>query len=222
MDIAALKKELDALYARLAPPYGVVPVWHEPAVTGNDSAKAKEKFGATLPDEVKAAYQVFSGIIDVEAPYFMGKEFGAGKKVAEDVFGTKAARFLKDDLLVTGIFPLDKWEAPGASGWGAQQNYRDMLAGGNCKAAYHGCDASILEGKFFIHIGTSDWESIFIDLDAAGENFGAIYNARPSDEEDFLFVYKIADNYFQFLSRLKQSLETRLLPEKAGYAAMAQ
>ena len=75
MDIAALKKELDALYARLAPPYGVVPVWHEPAVTENDIAKAEKKLGAALPDEIKTAYQVFSGIVDMETPYFMGEEF---------------------------------------------------------------------------------------------------------------------------------------------------
>ena len=213
MDISALKKELDALYARLAPPYGVVPVWHEPAVTENDIAKAEKKLGAALPDEIKTAYQVFSGIVDMETPYFMGEEFSTIKKVADDAFGAKAARFIADDLLITKIFPLDEWEASGASGWGAQQNYRDMLAGGSCKAAYYGCDAGVLESKFFIHIGSSDWESIFIDLDAAGGNFGAIYNARPSDEEDFLLVYKIADSYFQFLARLKHSLQTRLQPK---------
>ena len=215
MDILKLKKELDALCARIDPPFGIVPIWHEPPMTDEQIAKEEARLGVTLPVEIKEAYKVFSSI-SIEMPYFMGDEFDNMKKAAAQIIGAENIDFLKDTLVVCGIYPLDEWEAPSDKKWSAHHNYRDMLrrAPGlghkKCQAVYYGCDAEILHDRYFMFIGASDFESIFIDLNPASKHFGAIYNVYPSDEQEFLLVYKIADNYFQFLDRLKKSLEIQL------------
>lgn len=215
MDVLKIKEELDALYSKLNPPYGIVPEWHAPAATDNEIMAAETRFGVTLPVELKETFKVFSGISH-ESPYFMGDEFSKIKGMVKKAAGDKYAAHLEDSLVVTLISPLDEWEVPDMAKFGPHQEYCNMLARvqglgrGKCQAVFYECGQDVLHDSHFVYIGSSDWETIFIDLNPAGKHFGALYNAYPSDEQDFLLIYKIADNYLDFLERLKKSLETRL------------
>ena len=98
------------------------------------------------------------------------------------------------------------------------EEYEESKADGDAiesVVAYIGCVEGILSDELFVHIGNSESESVFIYLNASSENFGAIYNVDASRSEAFLLVYKIADNYLDFIECIKKSLEIQLQSEGA-------
>lgn len=74
MNAEVLKTRLNSLFARLNPPYGVVPEWHEAAAGEAEIRDTETRLGVCLPEDVKAAFRSFSGISH-ETPYLMSEHF---------------------------------------------------------------------------------------------------------------------------------------------------
>lgn len=222
MNIVEIKQELDSLYSRVNPPYGVVPEWHEPAVTDEEIAAVEERLGVSLPAEVKEVCKVFSGITDY-TPYFMGEQFRAFQDKAAQIIGQEEADMLEDDVEIGTIYPLTEWGVYDEDSWNPKEEsyfeiideYEQARAEGEAGeydnvVAHIDCEEGIISDNLFVHIGDYNYGSVFICLNPASKNFGAIYNVFDCKSHVYLMVYKIADNYLDLIERLKKSLEIQL------------
>lgn len=224
MNIAELKKELDTLYSKINPPHGVVPEWHEPAVTDDDIAAVENRLGVSLPVEVKEVCKVFSGITH-DTLYFMGEQFRAMQDKAAKIIGSENAEELEDDTEIGVIYPLTDWGVNDEDSWEPKEDYLELIeeyeadrAEGEVEeyysvVAYVDCEEGIISDDLFVHIGDFNYGSIFICLNPDSKNFGAIYNVFDCKQNIYLLVYKIADNYLDLIERIKKSLEIQLQSE---------
>ena len=171
---------------------------------GRNCSGRKAHWGVALPREVKAAFKVFSGISS-PMPYFSG--------------GLEKAQNGVQPLLITKIFPLALWEPrvlapaeqakPGSSWWppldgDARQESEDYFSDG----------IKVNEPPVWASdnwcIGTSMRDGrrryIYMDLNQKSDGFGHIGNDTPYGGGYFLSS-RVATDYFDFLRRLKASLQ---------------
>lgn len=208
MDYAALKVELDSLYAQLNEPHGVVPEWAERGLTSAELLEVENRVGIKLPPAMKQALMVFSGISH-ETPYYLGSRFAAIQKevikrskreLTEDDFS--------DDLEIAMTFPPQDWdgdelnELRAIQAEGLQDVETKQLIAVDCDTAW-------LKNEKFLMIGTTYSESLFINLiDEKDAHYGALYNAAFL--YPFFVIYKVADSYEDFLVNLQGSLKKRI------------
>ncbi|MGF6148212.1 Uncharacterised protein [Kingella potus] len=207
MNAAALKSRLDSLFARLNPPYGVVPEWHEAAASEAEIRAAEMRLGVRLPEDVKTVFRSFSGISH-ETPYFMGGRFETlrSKIAAAGCLAADDSGF-QDDLVIVQIKRLGEWGTADEL-YNPKEEYRrlpEAMAEEGGQAFYDGCTQETIDNPAFVYIGDSYAETLFANLIEGSEHYGAIYNLRPYYPH--FFAYKIADSYTGLLDLIVQSLE---------------
>lgn len=206
MNTAQLKAQLDAHFAQLHEPPGVVPQWHSPAASADDIAAARARLGA-LPDEVAQLFAAFGGLEHNDTPYQLGERFAALAQAvqaqATEPCDDVQEAGLADDLMLNDIYPLSQW---GEDPDGLRDIHReqlDALADGGKAICIGGLSAKQLDDERLVLIGSSSSGALFIDLDPSRPSYGAIFNTR--DFYPDLVVHRIADNYLHLWQTLLQS-----------------
>ena len=224
MDVVALKNELDNLNAAFVKKYNWSKdflEWHSPGVSDEDIAAAEKRLGVALPQEVKQVCKVFSGVY-FDMPYHAPEKFSEVREKMAIIVSAEDAAELDDEQMTSDlsikILPVDKWGVVDPL-WNPKEEYCKVLAGPGDddedeydpgQGVYCGCEEGIVQDEFFIHIGYASNGDIFMDLNAGSSNYGALYHISPANDYSYLLVYKIADNYLDFLERYKTSLEIEL------------
>lgn len=157
MNAEVLKTRLNSLFARLNPPYGVVPEWHEAAAGEAEIRDTETRLGVCLPEDVKAAFRSFSGISH-ETPYLMSEHFETlRRKLAAAGCLTADDSEFQDDLVITQIKRLSEWGVADEL-YNPKEEYRrlpEAMAQEGGQAFYDGCTQEIIDNPAFVYIGDS-------------------------------------------------------------------
>ena len=165
--------------------------------------------GVALPEVLKLASIQFSGIYH-EAPYFMGD---ACKAIQSQIIKSSKHELTEydfsDDLEIQTVYSPAEWESEDLVKMKAL-NVEYLRDVGKNKHIGVDCNLGWLVSPKFMMIGTTYSESLYIDLRELPNNagYGAIYNFVSLDP--FGIMYKLADDYGQFLLNIKHSLEKKI------------
>lgn len=206
MKMKELKESLDQLFARLSPPYDIVPEWHGPGVTANEMKEVERRFLA-LPNEVKLVCSEFSGL-GHDCPLYMGEEFESLHRLVIE----KNPDFeLDDDLGISKIVDLRFWGTDPEMSEIKEMDISCLLETQERNRIACDFDLKKLEDDNFVMIGATSYsDCIYIDLtDPESPDFGKIYNTIASAYPYFM-MFKMADSYLDLMKKLKKSLEIKL------------
>ena len=209
MNFAALKSDLDNLFKGLNEPSDIVPEWTDPGVSAEALKEVEVSLGVALPEVLKLASIQFSGIYH-EAPYFMGD---ACKAIQSQIIKSSKHELTEydfsDDLEIQTVYSPAEWESEDLVKMKAL-NVEYLRDVGKNKHIGVDCNLGWLVSPKFIMIGTTYSESLCIDLRELPNNagYGAIYNFMSLNP--FGIMYKVADDYGQFLLNIKHSLEKKI------------
>ena len=209
MNFSVLKSDLDNLFKRLNEPTDIVPEWTDPGVSAEALKEVEVSLGVVLPEVLKLASIQFSGIYH-EAPYIIGDAF---KAIQSQIF--KSSKYelteydFSDDLEIQTVYSPAEWESEDLVKMKAL-NVEYLRDVGKYKHIGVDCNLQWLVSPKFMMIGTTYSESLYIDLRELPNNagYGAIYNFVSLDP--FGIMYKLADDYGQFLLNIKHSLEKKI------------
>ena len=209
MNFAALKSDLDNLFKGLNEPSDIVPGWTDPGVSAEALKEVEASLGVTFPEVLKLASIQFSGIYH-EAPYFMGDAF---KAIQSQII--KSSKYelteydFSDDLEIQTVYSAAEWESEDIIKMKAL-NVEYLRDVGKNKHIGVDCNLGWLVSPKFMMIGTTYSESLYIDLRELPNNagYGAIYNFMSLNP--FGIMYKVADDYGQFVLNIKHSLEKKI------------
>ena len=209
MNFAALKSDLDNLFKGLNEPSDIVPEWTDPGVSAEALKEVEASLGVALPEVLKLASIQFSGIYH-EAPYFMGD---ACKAIQSQIIKSSKHELTEydfsDDLEIQTVYSPAEWESEDLVKMKAL-NVEYLRDVGKNKHIGVDCNLGWLVSPKFIMIGTTYSESLCIDLRELPNNagYGAIYNFMSLNP--FGIMYKVADDYGQFVLNIKHSLEKKI------------
>lgn len=209
MNFAALKSDLDNLFKGLNEPSDIVPEWTDPGVSAEALKEVEASLGVALPEVLKLASIQFSGIYH-EAPYFMGD---ACKAIQSQIIKSSKHELTEydfsDDLEIQTVYSPAEWESEDLVKMKAL-NVEYLRDVGKNKHIGVDCNLGWLVSPKFIMIGTTYSESLYIDLRELPNNagYGAIYNFMSLNP--FGIMYKVADDYGQFVLNIKHSLEKKI------------
>lgn len=209
MNFAALKSDLDNLFKGLNEPSDIVPEWTDPGVSAEALKEVEARLGVAFPEALKLASMQFSGLYH-EAPYFMGDAFEkiqsqvlkkSNKELSEDDFA--------DELEVQMVYAPTDWDNEELQSL-KTLNIEYLSDIGKSKHIGIDCELAWVRDEKFMMIGTTYSESLYMDLrePASNPNYGALYNLMSLDP--FCVMYKVADDYGQFLLHIKHSLEKKI------------
>ena len=209
MNFAALKSDLDNLFKGLNEPSDIVPEWTDPGVSAEALKEVEASLGVALPEVLKLASIQFSGIYH-EAPYFMGD---ACKAIQSQIIKSSKHELTEydfsDDLEIQTVYSPAEWESEDLVKMKAL-NVEYLRDVGKNKHIRVDCNLGWLVSPKFMMIGTTYSESLYIDLRELPNNagYGAIYNFMSLNP--FGIMYKVADDYGQFVLNIKHSLEKKI------------
>ena len=209
MNFAALKSDLDNLFKGLNEPSDIVPEWTDPGVSAEALKEVEVSLGVALPEVLKLASIQFSGIYH-EAPYFMGD---ACKAIQSQIIKSSKHELTEydfsDDLEIQTVYSPAEWESEDLVKMKAL-NVEYLRDVGKNKHIGVDCNLGWLVSPKFMMIGTTYSESLYIDLRELPNNagYGAIYNFMSLNP--FGIMYKVADDYGQFVLNIKHSLEKKI------------
>ena len=209
MNFAALKSDLDNLFKGLNEPSDIVPEWTDPGVSAEALKEVEASLGVALPEVLKLASIQFSGIYH-EAPYFMGD---ACKAIQGQIIKSSKHELTEydfsDDLEIQTVYSPAEWESEDLVKMKAL-NVEYLRDVGKNKHIGVDCNLGWLVSPKFMMIGTTYSESLYIDLRELPNNagYGAIYNFMSLNP--FGIMYKVADDYGQFVLNIKHSLEKKI------------
>ena len=209
MNFAALKSDLDNLFKGLNEPSDIVPGWTDPGVSAEALKEVEASLGVALPEVLKLASIQFSGIYH-EAPYFMGD---ACKAIQSQIIKSSKHELTEydfsDDLEIQTVYSPAEWESEDLVKMKAL-NVEYLRDVGKNKHIGVDCNLGWLVSPKFMMIGTTYSESLYIDLRELPNNagYGAIYNFMSLNP--FGIMYKVADDYGQFVLNIKHSLEKKI------------
>ena len=209
MNFAALKSDLDNLFKGLNEPSDIVPEWTDPGVSAEALKEVEASLGVALPEVLKLASIQFSGIYH-EAPYFMGD---ACKAIQSQIIKSSKHELTEydfsDDLEIQTVYSPAEWESEDLVKMKAL-NVEYLRDVGKNKHIGVDCNLGWLVSPKFMMIGTTYSESLYIDLRELPNNagYGAIYNFMSLNP--FGIMYKVADDYGQFVLNIKHSLEKKI------------
>ena len=209
MNFAALKSDLDNLFKGLNEPSDIVPGWTDPGVSAEALKEVEASLGVALPEVLKLASIQFSGIYH-EAPYFMGD---ACKAIQSQIIKSSKHELTEydfsDDLEIQTVYSPAEWESEDLVKMKAL-NVEYLRDVGKNKHIGVDCNLGWLVSPKFMMIGTTYSESLYIDLRELPNNagYGAIYNFMSLNL--FGIMYKVADDYGQFVLNIKHSLEKKI------------
>ena len=209
MNFAALKSDLDNLFKGLNEPSDIVPEWTDPGVSAEALKEVEVSLGVALPEVLKLASIQFSGIYH-EAPYFMGD---ACKAIQSQIIKSSKHELTEydfsDDLEIQTVYSPAEWESEDLVKMKAL-NVEYLRDVGKNKHIGVDCNLGWLVSPKFMMIGTTYSESLYIDLRELPNNagYGAIYNFMSLNL--FGIMYKVADDYGQFVLNIKHSLEKKI------------
>lgn len=208
MNFSVLKSDLDNLFKRLNEPTDIVPEWTDRGVSAEALKEAEARLGVAFPEVLKLASMQFSGIYH-ETPYFMGDIF---EKIQNQVFKKTKWELSEDDfadeLEVQLVYAPPDWGNEELQSLKAL-NIEYLSDIGKSKHIGIDCELAWVRDEKFIMIGTTYSESLYMDLrePASNPNYGSLYNLISLDP--FCIMYKVADDYGQFLLNIKHSLEKK-------------
>ena len=209
MNFAALKSDLDNLFKGLNEPSDIVPGWTDPGVSAEALKEVEASLGVALPEVLKLASIQFSGIYH-EAPYFMGD---ACKAIQSQIIKSSKHELTEydfsDDLEIQTVYSPAEWESEDLVKMKAL-NVEYLRDVGKNKHIGVDCNLGWLVSPKFIMIGSTYSESLYIDLRELPNNtgYGAVYNFVSLNPLGIM--YKVADDYGQFLLNIKHSLEKKI------------
>lgn len=209
INFVALKYEFDNLFKGLNAPYDVVPEWTGAGVSLEVLQEAEARMDVAFPEVLKDVSGQFSAIYH-ETPYFLGNAF---KKIQSEVIKRSRREIsedcFKDDLEISIVYAPAEWDGEDAQGLKAL-NVEYMSEMDAKQYIGVDCDLMWLHDRSFLLIGATYSESLYMDLrePASNPHYGALYNFNSL--EDFCILYKVADDYGQFLLNIKHSLEKKI------------
>lgn len=209
MNFSALKSDLDNLFKRLNEPTDIVPEWTDPGVSTEVLKEVEASLGVALPEVLKLASIQFSGIYH-EAPYFIGDAF---KAIQSQVIKSSKHELteddFRDDLEIQTVYSPAEWESEDLVKM-KELNVEYLRDVGKNKHIGVDCNLGWLVSPKFIMIGSTYSESLYIDLRELPNNtgYGAVYNFVSLNPLGIM--YKVADDYGQFLLNIKHSLEKKI------------
>ena len=198
--------DLNNLYSKLNEPHGIIPNWTNTNLSANDIQSIENILDIKIPPEMRAASLVFSGVFH-ETPYFLENFQSLSNEIFKKSKNEITTEDFKNDLIISNVFSIDEWNSDELNELRAVHQ-EGMLDIESNKIIPLGLDLKTIKNEKFLLIGTSYSESIFINLVDEHDEFGSLYNGI--NLYPFYIVYKIANNYRNFLDIIEKSISMQI------------
>ena len=211
MDYVRLKNDLDRLYSELNEPSDVAPQWAEPGLTETEIQDQEVRLGIRLPENMRQALSVFSGISH-ETPLYQGVHFPALQKAVLLKSGRElTSDDFQDDLEICYLAPPQEWLNEELQALREVDDEALSMTDADEQIAVN-ADIAWLKHKRFFLVGATYSQSLYLNLIDEGHfDYGAFYNLQVLDP--FVLLYKVAPNYQDFLQKIVDSLQRKINSE---------
>lgn len=192
MNVKVGKQELDELFARLNPPYNVVPEWFFDPLSDEELAEVNERLAGALPSDVSEISRLFSGLgHDVELL---------------DPYASKSQEDEPDYSIVTLVNDVREWGGEELVSYKfviTMEGWSDIPD--DDIVSFSGFNRDGMQDPSVILVGGMDHGEIYMDLSGVtGAPAGALLNIDYDYPKCYVRV--ISNSYADFWKKIVRSL----------------